>query len=147
MVSLFLNMKNQDKTKKIIEEDGIMKKINPVLITFFAFCFVLSCSTFVKDREADKLQSYERTGDQSIDYILLHDVKTGDYLIKKGDRVRILITVGGNWIKVYVYKADEDLLLSKRVLALYLFEDDFPDEKYDPVFFNEKLLEVVKPAG
>lgn len=140
-------MKNNDKFRKIIEEDGIMKKINLVLLSSFMLCFSLSCSTFVKDKEAEKLQSYERTGDQFIDYILLQDVKTGDYLIKKGDRVRILITAGGNWIKVYVYRADEDLLLSIRVLALYLFEDDFPDEKYDPVFFQEKLHEVVKPAG
>lgn len=140
-------MKNNDKFRKSIKEDGIMKKLKPVLLAFFACCLVLSCSTFVKDKEAEKLRSYERAGDQFIDYILLQDAKTGDYLIKKGERVRILITAGGSWIKVYVYKANEDLLLSTRVLALYLFEEDFPDEKYDPVFFKEKLHEVVKPAG
>lgn len=140
-------MKNNDKFRKTIEEDGIMKKFKPLLLASFIFCFALSCSTLIKDKEAEKLHSYERVGDQFIDYILLQDAKTGDYLIKKGERVRILITAGGSWIKVYVYKADEDLLLSTRVLALYLFEDDFPDEKYDPVFFKEKLHEVVKPLG
>lgn len=124
-----------------------MKKVNLILIASCALCFALSCSSFVKDREAEKLQSYERTGDQFIDYSLLQDVKSGDYLIKKGDKVRILITVGGNWIKVYVYRGDEDLLLSKRVLALFIFEDDFPDEKYNPLFFKEKLHEVIIPAG
>ncbi len=140
-------MKNNDKFRKFIEEDGVMKKFKPLLLAFFVFCFTLSCSTLIKDKEAEKLRSYERAGDQFIDYILLQDIEAGNYLIKKGERVRILITAGGSWIKVYVYRADEDLLLSTRVLALYLFEDDFPDKKYDPVLFKEKLHEVVKPAG
>jgi len=122
-----------------------MKKIIPLLFLSALFLFAVSCSTFVKENEAEKLVKYEKSGDQFIDYTLLQDVKTGDHLIKKGEKVRILITVGGDWIKVYVYRADEELLLSRRNLALYLFEDDFPDKKYDPDFLREKIYEVVKP--
>jgi len=122
-----------------------MKKLKPLLFLSAVLLFTLSCSTFVKEKEAEKLIKFEKTDDQFIDYILLDDVKTGDYLIKKGEKVRIIITVGGDWIKVYVYRADEDLLLSRRNLALYLFEDDFPDKKYNPDFLREKIYEVVKP--
>ncbi len=123
----------------------MMKKINSVLSLFILLFFALSCSSFVKEKEAEKLISYERSGDQFIDYILLQDVQVGDHLIKKGEKVRIIITVGGDWIKVYVYRAEEDLLLSRRNLALYLFEDDFPDKKYDPDFLRGKIHEVVRP--
>ncbi len=122
-----------------------MKKLKTLLFLSALFFFALSCSTFVKDKEAEKLVNYEKSGDQFIDYTLLQDVKTGDHLIKKGEKVRIVITVGGDWIKVYVYRAEEDLLLSRRNLALYLFEDDFPDKKYSPDFLREKINEVVKP--
>jgi type II secretion system-associated lipoprotein len=122
-----------------------MKKFKTLLFLSALFFSALSCSTFVKEKEAEKLVKYEKSGDQFIDYTLLQDVKTGDHLIKKGEKVRILITVGGDWIKVYVYRAEEDLLLSRRNLALYLFEDDFPDKKYDPDFLREKINEVVKP--
>ena len=122
-----------------------MKKIIPLLFLSALLLFAVSCSTFVKENEAEKLVKFEKTDDQFIDYILLNDVKTGDHLIKKGEKVRIIITVGGDWIKVYVYRADEDRLLSRRNLALYLFEDDFPDKKYSPDFLREKIYEVVRP--
>lgn len=122
-----------------------MKKTIPLLFLSALLLFAVSCSTFVKENEAEKLIKFEKTDDQFIDYTLLNDVKTGDHHIKKGEKVRIIITVGGDWIKVYVYRADEDLLLSKRNLALYLFEDDFPDKKYSPDFLREKIYEVVRP--
>jgi type II secretion system-associated lipoprotein len=130
-----------------LKKDGTMKKINIALIAVFVLILLSSCSTFVKDKEADKLRSFERADDQFIDYRLLKDVETGNLSIKKGEKVRIVISVGGDWIKVYVYRAEEELLVSRRVLALYLFEDDFPDEKYNPAFFREKLHEVVKPLN
>ena len=124
-----------------------MKKINIAFFAIFMFILLPSCSTFVKDNEADKLQLYERAGERFIDYRLLRDVEAGNQSIKKGEKVRIVINAGDDWIKVYVYRAEEDLLLSRRVLALYLFEDDFPDEKYNPGFFREKLHEVLKPLN
>lgn len=137
--------KIRNNPDNFLNKDGTMKKINIALIAVFILILLSSCSTFVKDKEADKLRSLERTGDQFIDYRLIRDVEAGNDSIKKGEKVRIVINVSGDWIKVYVYRAEEELLLSRRVLALYLFEDDFPDETYNPGFFREKLYEVVKP--
>lgn len=124
-----------------------MKKNNVALIAAMVLILLPSCSSFVKDSEADKLRSLERQGDQFVDYMLLKDVEAGNYTIKKGEKVRLVINAGDSWIKVYVYKAGEELLTSQRVLALYLFEDDFPDEEYNPLFFRDKLNEVVKPLN
>lgn len=105
------------------------------------------CSTFVPDEEAEKLKVYESVNGSYQDYILLVEVDRNDLVLNKGERVRIIIVSGDEWIKVYAYRANEDLLKSMRFLILQMFNDDFPDKKFDREKFDQELGKIVEKAG
>ena len=117
--------------------DNLTKKI---LINAFICLFFTSCSSFVKKEEGELLKQYEIPA-----YIMQQDVRIGQYVMPKNAKVNLFI-LSGDWIKVYAYRYEDDILQQKRMLLLYLFQDDFPKEKFDIDVFQEKLYEVVKPV-
>jgi len=117
-----------------------MRKIFIKILIIQIIClFFVSCSSFVKKDEHELLKQYEATA-----YTMLKDVQIAQHVLPKNAKVRLYI-LSGDWIKVYGYRYDEDILHQRRILLLYLFKDDFPKEKFDINFFQEKLYEVVKP--
>jgi len=102
--------------------------------------FFISCSSFVKKGDQEVLKQYENSA-----YIMLTEVTIGQHVLPKNTKVRLLI-LSGDWIKVYAFRYDEDILQQRRMLILYLFSDDFPNEKFDVNFFEGKLHEVVRPV-
>jgi type II secretion system-associated lipoprotein len=79
-------------------------------------------------------------------YVLKKDVLIDDKGLKKGDRIKIVVTAGREWVKVYAYPKKVESLKAERYLILYLFEDDFPEKKFNTGYFNERLAEVVEKA-
>jgi len=78
-------------------------------------------------------------------YIMQKEVIIGQHVLPRNTKVRILV-LSGDWIKVYAFRYDEDMLRQRRMLILYLFSDDFPNEKFDMDVFQEKLYEVAIPV-
>ncbi len=104
-----------------------------------AVFFISSCATFIKDEELPLLKAYEETI-----YILKKDVRRNDYILKKGQKVKIFIRIGDESIKVYCYPSEEDFLKSERILILYIFNEDFENEVFDIAFFEENLNNVIQ---
>ncbi|MCL2026017.1 MAG: hypothetical protein FWG92_04340 [Leptospirales bacterium] len=100
--------------------------------------FVLSCSSFIAKEHDEQLNMLEQHT-----YIMLKDVNVEQKNLARRQSVKIIITRGDDSIKVYAYEASVDILKSERVLILYLFADDFPEEKFDFDFFLSKLNEVI----
>ncbi|HPS56934.1 MAG TPA: hypothetical protein PK514_02410 [Spirochaetota bacterium] len=123
-----------------------MKKI----LLFFAVTqglIITACSTFIPDEDADKLKMYESVNGSYQEYILLEDVDRNDLVLEKGERVKIIIVTGDEWVKVYAYRANDDLLKSVRFLILQMFTDDFPDNKFNREKFDLELGKIVVKAG
>lgn len=107
------------------------------LIAVMAVIF-LACTTFILDEEIDGLKSVE-----SGTYKMLKDVSVNDLSLSKGESVKLMIRANDTSIKVYAYSAEQDILKSKRVLILHLFQDDFKDERFSRDGFDSKLSDVV----
>jgi len=108
-----------------------------------SFVFSLGCSSFVKDRDAQWLRGYESRENFGPKFVLLKDIEINREKLMKGTVVRIITVTDSDWLKVYVYKATESALKSKRFLALYLFKSDFPNEKFDKATFERELRKVL----
>lgn len=120
------------------------------ILLFFAVIpvlFIAACSSFIPDEDVDKLKVYESVNGTYQDYIILEEVDRNDLVLEKGERVRILIVTGDEWIKVYAYRSRDDLLKSVRFLVLQMFNDDFPDGKFDREKFDLELGKIVAKAG
>jgi len=117
------------------------------LLLLFALAAGVSCSTFIPDEQADMLRAYETGNGSASEYRMLQEVTVNDITLEKGKRVKIIIVAGDDWVKVYAYRAEEDLLKSIRVLILHMFDTDFPDKKFDRVLFEEALFKVIVKAG
>ena len=109
------------------------------LIITFICLFIASCSSFVKKEEQELLKQYEASA-----YTMQKDVTIGQNVLPRNTKVRLLI-LSGDWIKVYALRYDDDILQQRRMLLLYLFQDDFPNGKFDVDVFQEKLYEVARP--
>ncbi len=111
------------------------------LCVFFSSWFSWSCSArFVNKVELKKIK--ERFGGV---YQVLEAVDIGNNQVAKiGEKVKLYFISTSESVKVYAYPyADiRESALGNNIL--YLFEDDFPDTKWDFKFFEEKLKEIVK---
>lgn len=115
-------------------------------IFLFLLCLALftlsACSTFVPEEDVDSLNKR-----YSGNYVLLQDFVINELTLAKGTVVRLIIVGGDEWIKVYAYKADEDLLNANRFLILYMFEDEFPDKEFNADLLDKELAAIVKPLN
>ena len=116
--------------------------ILPLLALLISSAFS-SCSSFVMEEDSNRLRAIERSNGNSVNYVMLHDVERNGVVLKRGTAVRIVIVVGDDWIKVYAYDSSQPLLEAKRLLVLYVFKDEFPDEVYKEELFRQKLAEVL----
>ncbi|MCP4134512.1 MAG: hypothetical protein GY754_26295 [bacterium] len=118
-----------------------MKKIILFLITVSLFSLLSSCAGFIPEEADPVLRNYETKI-----YVMQNEVKIKNRILKAGQRVKIHIVPGDEWIKVYAFPEAGELLKSKRTLILYMFTDEFPEEIFDMKIFEDRLLTVVKPG-
>jgi type II secretion system-associated lipoprotein len=105
--------------------------------------FSAGCSSFVPEEDSERITLKYQAGE----YVLLDDINRNNIVFSKGSIVKLLVVTGDDWVKIYAYNSNEELLSSKRFLLLYLFEDDFPDEKFNQEFLDAELLKAVRPKG
>lgn len=105
------------------------------LITFF----ISSCASFLKDEDITRIKSYEKGK-----YILQKELEEGEILLKKGEEISLYIRTSDNFIKVYCYPSTIDFLKAERTLILYLFEDDFSNNEFDIIYFENTLFNLIE---
>ena len=110
-----------------------------ILIILTAAVFAQGCKTFIREDQILKFRDMEK-----VEYVLLNDLAVGDKVLKKDDVVKIVISKGSDWIKAEVYSVRIGKLKADRLRILYLFEDDFPDKKFNMEFFIGRIQSVIK---
>ncbi len=115
-----------------------MKKI---LLTIFlaVTMIIIGCKSFVpKDLKAQvkTLEKYT--------YVLLKSTTHGKYSLKKGSKVKVIIMVGEEWIKVYAYPSYKDKLNAPRVLVVFSFDDEYKKNIYDYKVFKKSFDKVLR---
>ena len=108
---------------------------------FLPAVFLAGCTlSYVKE---DTLKSLEKKYEGI--YVCLKDLPTGnDEFMKSGTRVRLYFQSGSNSLKVYAYPFDISREQSIGKNILYLFDTDFPDNKFEEIVLENKLQEIVK---
>lgn len=104
--------------------------------------FATACDVFVPAGELDALRARE-----SKVYVLKNDLEVEGKKLAKGEDVRIRITTGSDWIKVRAYPAKADELKADYVLLLFVFDDEFKNNKYNVAYFNERLGALLAEKG
>ncbi len=110
-------------------------------IFFIALIFTSACSTFIRDEDSGTLLLKYQAGE----FVLLQNISRNEEILPANSIVKLIVVPGDEWVKIYAYDSSEELLVSKRVLLLYLFQSDFPDEKFSQEFLDAELLKLVKP--
>ena len=108
-----------------------------IVLACIAVVGFIYCSSFVKKDMKPLLKELQKE-----EYVLQQDVSIGGLTLAKNQRIKIVIASGKEWVKVYGFPVGEDELKSRRVLILYLFENDFPAKVFDLSVFKNKLKEV-----
>lgn len=99
------------------------------------------CTSFMIPGDAESLKPLE----QGTYQIKKDIINNGLISLEANTVVRLVLEVKDSWIKVYAYRAGEDLLVADRYLAIYLFQDDFPNKKFNREDFDKKFNEFLKP--
>ncbi len=140
---------------KLRERRAIMKMLPPLvklnnamlvnrnaMRKFLFFIIVFSaatgCKTLLLEEQFLKIKEFEKS-----EYTVIEDVTIGEKSLKKNDRIKIIISKGDEWIKVVGYLSNVDRLKAERVRLMYIFDEDFPDKKFDIEFFKKKLFALI----
>jgi len=121
-----------------IQEENMYKKIKLLSVVLPLLLAGAGCSSFVSEADIDRLTLKYQTGT----YLLLQDITRNGVTIPKGTEVKLTFVAGDEWIKIYAYDKNEQLLTSKRQLLIYMFEDEFPDEEFKPELVDKELAKV-----
>ena len=115
-------------------------RFNVPIIWLVIACLFQCSAHFVKKTQLDQLKN-EFKGV----YLIIKPVSIGNNRkASKGTKVRLYFISDSESIKVYAYPHTQprESALGKNIL--HLFEDDFPEEKWDEKLFKKKLFRVVK---
>lgn len=116
-----------------------MIKKNSILIFLFAVSVLTGCSSFISEDQSNKLSAKYQAGE----YVLLSDLNRNKMTFPANSLVKLIVVTGKDWIKIYAYNSNEELLVSKRLLLLYIFETDFPNEKFSQQHLDSELSKLV----
>jgi type II secretion system-associated lipoprotein len=104
---------------------------------------ISACSSFIKNEDVDTITLKYQEGE----YILLDNLTRDNLSLQKNSAVKLLVETSSDWVKIYAYDSKEELLKSTRLILLYLFDTDFPDERFNQEFFDSEMNKLVKPRG
>jgi len=104
---------------------------------------ISACSTFMKDEDIDRVTLKYQEGE----YVLIDELKRDNVSLPKNTAVKLLVETSSDWVKIYAYDSKEELLKSTRLILLYLFDTDFPNERFDQELFDSEMNKLVRPRG
>ena len=104
---------------------------------------ISACSTFMKDEDIDRVTLKYQEGE----YVLIDELKRDNVSLPKNSAVKLLVETSSDWVKIYAYDSKEELLKSTRLILLYLFDTDFPNERFDQELFDSEMNKLVRPRG
>ncbi|MCL2154990.1 MAG: type II secretion system-associated lipoprotein [Leptospirales bacterium] len=102
---------------------------------------ISACASFIKGEDIDRITLKYQEGE----YILLDDLTRNNVTLPKNSAVKLLVETSSDWVKIYAYDSNEELLKSTRLILLYLFDTDFPNEKFNQEFFDSEMNKLVRP--
>ncbi len=105
--------------------------------------FITGCSSFLREGDSDSI----RLKYQDRDFILLSDLVRNNATIPEGSSVRLVAVTADEWIKIYAYRSEEELLKSNRLLLLYMFKKDFPEERFSQERLDKEISKIVRERG
>ena len=117
-----------------------MIKTNFGRIILVVSLLVTGCSSFIPDEDVERITLKYQAGE----YVLLQDLNRNNIIFPKNSPVKLIVLAGDDWVKVYVYNSSEELLASKRLILLHMFETDFPEEKFNQELFETELAKLIK---
>jgi len=123
-----------------INRDGIMIKRNLSRIIFIGALLISGCSTFIEDVDSEQISLKYQAGE----YVLLQDLNRNNVIIPKDSALKLIVLTSDDWIKIYAYNSSEEILESNRFIILYMFKEDFPDEKFSQEHLDSELAKIVK---
>lgn len=102
--------------------------------------FLVFCNDFIrKDMEASITELEAGV------YTMKDNVTVNEESLVKGQKIKVKVTWGKDWIRVRGFPADVDPLQVKQVLLLYLFQDEFTDKKFTMDSFMKEFNKIVQP--
>lgn len=126
-----------------------MKK--KITIMLLALMLVPGCASFIQEESRAEVMHLEENTYRAK---VTKDTEDKGYPFeelefKRGQDIRIIIRFGDDWVKVYGYAdtGENARLKENRYLILYMFREDFPDNRFDPEYFKEKLFYVLEVRG
>jgi len=124
-----------------INRDRVMIKTNLIRIILIGSLLISGCSSFIPAEDSERITLKYQAGE----FVLLQDLNRNGLIFPKNSAVKLIVLTGDEWVKIYAYNSSEELLSSNRLLLLYLFEGDFPNEKFSQEFLDAELLKMVRP--
>ena len=112
-----------------------MKKVS---ILALLCLFMASCSSFITKEHDEQLKTLE-----AYQYTMRKDVTVEKRSIAKNKVVKLRTVYGEDYVKVYAYPVSVNTLKAEHVLLIYLFEEDFPDSKFNFDYVVQRLNEFV----
>lgn len=112
--------------------------VSPAIIASVALA--VSCSHFFTVQSKAELSEFEKKT-----LVIANDIKVNQDVLVKGQKIKIKIFTGSDWVKIRGYDANKDPLQAKQVLLIYMFEDEFPEKKFSMEFLAQRLGDIAVP--
>ena len=120
----------------------IQNTLFQILLIGISVSSIMCSGRFVKK---DEIQYLEKK--YAKEYVTKQKIDIGNnQFMKSGMKVLLFFSSGSESVKVYAYPANQPREEAQGKNILYLFETDFPDEKYKREIFEEKLAALVEEA-
>ena len=110
-----------------------------------SICIVISlfnCDEFISEQDEQLMKNYEAKT-----FVIKKKITVNEKSFNKGQRVRINFTVDKESIRVRGRDARTNPLKADNLLLIYVFKEDFPNEKFDKSFFFDKFNEILTPVN
>ena len=124
---------------KKVKFKNFNRKKNIPFVLCSLFFFIISCATFITDDQSNAIKNLEKNI-----YVLKEDAGEGNKLIKKAENIKLYVSTGKNFIKIYCYPANTDLLKAEKTLIVYMFDEDFENKKFNFSILQEELNKKVE---
>jgi len=111
------------------------------LVIIVSVALAVSCAHFFTVESKAQLGEFEKKT-----FVIKNDIKVDQDVFIKGQKIKVKVFTGSDWVKIRGYNADKDPLRAKQVLLIFMFEDEFPGKKFNMDYFTQRLSDIAVPA-